>query len=177
MICSHISRGHLEYIQDNECNTGIIEIDECSIVGNELDRQMRRHMEIDADFQALFTMTLNIVSRLSVEDSKEYIKDMLFVLLFVYALFDLRMRTISTYNDKSHPDPDVRFKISVVGVVSMIDGLTGLSLNDYFNEIEDEILPIVIRIFKELGVACGSERRFLEIVPVVKLYLEAVPYR
>jgi hypothetical protein len=147
-----VSRGHLEYL---ETISGACAISETSDSPS-LESKMHQHMEVDADISAMLNLTLGNIDRSNEELSLQNFRGMMTVFAFTFSLFDLSIRTSSTYREAAHPDPDLRLWLSSTYVATAMEDLTGQPLKRQLADVTSSLIPPCVKTLRELGVSGGG---------------------
>lgn len=157
--CSHIARGHLEYL---DAQTRVPAIPFADLTEQKkTSEEMVKAMEIDADQQALFAILLENAKKDMSSEVLLAFEGNLFALALLYGVFDLRVRTASTYVGASHPDPDLRYHLTTRYMMIALSGMTGRNYKDSLESIFQTVVRNVVRIQRELGVLGGGYSVYL----------------
>jgi hypothetical protein len=85
----------------------------------------------------------------------------LLVVALLFGVFDLRVRTASTYKGASHPDPDLRYYLTTRYMLTALNGMTGRDYKQSLESIFERVILYVVQIQRELGVLGGGYSVYL----------------
>lgn len=172
--CAHVGRGHLEYLENSLGVRSHAEVHMSSSAGPRARADarigaatMRHHMEHDADMQAIY----NLIQAVMPEDEAELALSMSVLtssLALLFSMFDMSIRTLKIYEQREHPDPDVRIYAATTIAALAYQRTSGEMRFDspqrFLGLASDALLESVIGIVKalvEMGVVGGGAQRLL----------------
>ena len=150
--CSHILRGHIDYLS---INNRIEIFPESGQARENINSKMAFHMEIDADLQAIATQVGGTIDTAQT-NTREYLTYYMYVIAFLYASFDFTYRTVSGYEAQNHPDPDLRYDLATARVITYIREKYDDRYESILTEGSEQAIMLALKVQRECGIAGGG---------------------
>jgi hypothetical protein len=155
--CAHIVRGHLEYL---DTTYNIRALPERVPQSFPLDTEMHHQMEFDADCNTIVNLLRPLVHKgRKKETANVPFSEMLAFFLIigtVFSMFHCSLRTTSSYIDKSHPDPDLRYVTSIAYATVAFGGIVDKGLEPFLAEMSTKAVEYIVHANRQLGIVGGG---------------------